>query len=129
VYKVARYDRKEQLKAVHESRKASTFQKVNEAIKRLLRASENINFNSVACEAGVSKATLYNHKELRDHIEGLRKQQLQAPTSKQVKRELDDNNKDAIIASQQRRIKKLEIEIKQLREQLKVAYADVYKSI
>lgn len=127
--KVARYDRKEQLKAVHESRKASTFQKVNEAIKRLLRASENINFNNVACEAGVSKATLYNHKELRDRIEGLRKQQSHAPTSKQIKRELDDNNKDAIIASQQRRIKKLEIENKQLREQLKVAYADVYKSI
>jgi hypothetical protein len=129
VYKVARYDRKEQLREVHESRKASTLQKVNEAIQRLLRASENINFNSVAWEAGVSKATLYNHKELRDRIEGLRKQQSHAPTSKQVKREMDDNNKDAIIASQQRRIKKLEIENKQLREQLKVAYADVYKSI
>jgi hypothetical protein len=129
VYKVTEYDRKEQLRAVHESRKASTFQKIDEAIQRLIRASENINFNSVASEAGVSKATLYNHKELRERIEGLRKQQAHSPTSKQIKRELDDNNKDAIISSQQRRIKKLESENKQLREQLKVAYADVYKSI
>lgn len=34
-----------------------------------------------------------------------------------------------IIASLQRRIKKLEGENKQLREQLKVAYAKVYKKI
>jgi Family of unknown function (DUF6262) len=129
VYKVAEYNRKEQLRAVHESRKASTFQKVDEAIQRLIRASESINFNSIASEAGVSKATLYNHRELRERIEGLRKQQAHAPTSKQIKRDLDDNNKDAIIASLQRRVKKMEGENKQLREQLKIAYADVYKSI
>lgn len=123
------YDRKEQLRVVHETRKASTFQKVDEAIQRLIRASENINFNSVASEAGISKATLYNHKELRERIDGLRKQQAHAPTSKQIKRELNDNNKDAIIASLRRRIMKVEGENKQLREQLKVAYADIYKSI
>jgi hypothetical protein len=129
VYKVTEYDRKEQLRVVHETRKASTFQKVDEAIQRLIRASENINFNSVASEAGISKATLYNHKELRERIDGLRKQQAHAPTSKQIKRELNDNNKDAIIASLRRRIMKVEGENKQLREQLKVAYADIYKSI
>lgn len=102
---------------------------MDEAIQRLIKASENINFNSIAGEAGISKATLYNHQELRERINGLRKQQGLAPTLKQMKREMNDNNKDAIIASLQRRIKKLEGENKQLREQLKVAYADVYKSI
>ena len=92
------YDRKEHLKAIHTQRKAQTFQKVNEAIKRLIRSSGSINFNSVASEAGISKATLYNHKEIRDRIEGLRKQQGQTPTNKQIKRQLDENNKDAIIA-------------------------------
>jgi hypothetical protein len=129
VYKVTEFDRKKQLREVHETRKASTLKKVDEAIQRLIRASENINFNSVASEAGVSKATLYNHKELRERIDGLRKQQAHAPTSKQIKRELDDINKDAIIASLRRRIMKIEGENKQLREQLKVAYADIYKSI
>jgi len=123
------YDRREQLKAIHASRKASTSKKVDAAIQRLVRASEPINFNSVASEAGVAKATLYNHQELRDRIEGLRKQQAQSPTPKQVKRQMNDANKEVIIASLQRRIKKLEGENKQLREQLKVAYADVYKHI
>ncbi|WP_342047192.1 DUF6262 family protein [Bacillus sp. OTU530] len=126
---MANYDRKEQLKAIHASRKASSAQKVDKAIQRLVRANKPINFNSVANEAGVAKATLYNNQELRDRIETLRQQQAQVPTSKQIKREMNDNNKDAIIESLKRRIKKLEDENKQLREQLKVAYAEVYKKI
>lgn len=129
MYKLADYDRREQLKVIHESRKASTQRKVNEAIQRLIRASENINFNSVANEAGISKATLYNHKDLRKRIEELRIQQVNAPTPEQVKRKMDDTNKDAIIDSLQRKIKKLENANRQLREQLKVAYGDVYKKI
>ncbi|MGG2066274.1 DUF6262 family protein [Bacillus sp. S14(2024)] len=126
---MANYDRKEHLKAIHASRKATTSQKVDKAIQRLVRANDPINFNSVASEAGVAKATLYNNRELRERIESLRQQQAEAPTPKQIKREIDENNKDAIIASLKRKIKKLEEEKKQLREQLKVAYADVYEQI
>ncbi|PEI88095.1 DUF6262 family protein [Bacillus toyonensis] len=121
------YNRREQLKAIHASRKAATTQKVDEAIRRLLRANQNINFNSVASEAGVAKATLYNNQELRNRIESLRQQQAQDLTPKQMKRERNENNKDAIIASLKRKIKRLEEEKKQLREQLKMAYADVYR--
>ncbi|HHT7189016.1 TPA: DUF6262 family protein [Bacillus cereus] len=121
------YDRREQLKAIHASRKAVTTQKVDEAIRRLLLANQNINFNSVASEAGVTKATLYNNHELRNRIESLRQQQAQDLTPKQMKRERNENNKDAIIASLKRKIKRLEEEKKQLREQLKIVYADVYK--
>lgn len=121
------YNRREQLKAIHASRKAATTQKVDEAIRRLLRANQNINFNSVASEAGVAKATLYNNQELRNRIESLRQQQAQDLTTKQMKRERNENNKDAIIASLKRKIKRLEEEKKQLREQLKMAYADVYR--
>ncbi|MCM3736833.1 DUF6262 family protein [Bacillus cytotoxicus] len=126
---MANYDRKEHLKEIHASRKANTSQKVDKAIQRLVRANEPINFNSVASEAGVAKATLYNNRELRDRIESLRQQQAQAPTPKQLKREMNDSSKDAIIESLKRRIKKIEEENKQLRNQLKVAYADVYKRI
>jgi hypothetical protein len=123
------YDRSAHLKAIHANRKANTYHKVDEAIKRLIRANKNINFNSVSSEAGVTKATLYNNKELRSRIETLRNQQSQVPTLKQVKREMNENNKDALIASLKRKNKKLEEENKQLREQLKVAYADVYKRL
>lgn len=129
MYKMETYDRLAHVKQLHEMRKRNTLQKVDEAIQRLIRARENINFNSVAGEAGVSKATLYNNIEIRKRIESLRKQQSHIPSSKQLKREMNNNNKDAVIASLQRRIKKLESENKQLREQLKVAYADIYKHI
>lgn len=123
------YDRKEQLKKIHQSRKASTALKVDEAIKRLIKSKESINFNSVAKEAGLSKATLYNNQELRRRIESLRLQQISAPSEKQVKRNMDDNNKDALIESLKRKVKKLEDENKELREQVKFAYAEVYKKI
>ena len=94
-----------------------------------MQANQNINFNSVAGEAGVAKATLYNNKQFRTRIETLCQQQSQAPTSKQTKREMSDSNKDMIIESLKRRIKKIEAENQQLRDQLKIAYADVYKRI
>ena len=63
-------------------------------------------------------------------IESLRQQQAQVPTpKKQLKREMDENNKDAIIASLKRKMKKLEEENKKLREQLKFSYAEVYQKI
>lgn len=126
---MSEYDRSAHLKAIHANRKVTTSQKVDEAIKRLIRANEKINFNSVASEADVSKATLYNNKDFRSRIETLRNQQSQVPTPKQVKREMNENNKDALIASLKRKNQKLEEENKQLREQLKVAYAEVYKKL
>ncbi|GAA0714889.1 DUF6262 family protein [Paraclostridium ghonii] len=98
-------------------------------IQRLIKSQSSINFNNVANESGVSKKTLYDNKDIRERIETLRHQQSQVPTPSQVKREMDDNNKDAIIASLKRKIKRLEEENKELKEQLKVNYADIYKQL
>jgi cell shape-determining protein MreC len=124
---MSKYDRVAQMKSIHAKRKANTYHKVDEAIKRLIRANERINFNSVSSESGMTKATLYNNADIRERIESLRQQQSQAPTPKQVKREMNESNKDAIIESQKRKIKKLEDDNKRLKEQLKVAYGEVYK--
>ncbi|QCS53391.1 DUF6262 family protein [Priestia flexa] len=122
-------DRSAHLKAIHAKRKANTYKKVDEAIKRLIRINEKINFNSVSNEAVVAKATLYNNRDLRDRIELLRQQQSQVSTSKQIKLEMTQNNKAALIASLKRKNQKLEEENKQLKEQLKIAYEDVYKKL
>lgn len=126
---MTKYDRKEQLKQLHEERKIKTQQKVDKAIKRLIKVQKPINFNSVANESGVTKATLYNNSDIKERFEGLRLQESKVPTPSQVKREMDENNKDAIIASLKRRIKKLEEENKDLKEQVKISYADIYKQI
>lgn len=123
------YNRTKQLKILHSKRRALTQEKVDEAIQRLIKTQKSINFNSVANESGITKATLYNNKDIRARIEILREQQSQVPTPSQVKREMDDNNKDAIIASLKRKIKRLEEENKELKEQVKVNYAEIYKQL
>lgn len=123
------YNRKEHLKELHSKRKAITREKVDKSIQRLIKAQKSINFNSVASESGVSKKTLYDNQDIRERIETLRHQQSQVPTPSQIKREMDDNNKDAIIASLKRKIKRLEKENKELKDQLKVSYAEIYKQL
>lgn len=123
------YNRSEHLKELHNKRKALTQEKVDKAIQRLINTQKSINFNSVANESGVTKKTLYDNENIRERIETLRYQQSQVPTPSQVKREMDENNKDAIIASLKRKIKRLEEENKELKEQIKINYAEMYKQL
>lgn len=124
-----KYNRKDQLERLHSERKARTQSKVDEAIKTLIKLNKSINFNSVANESGLTKATLYNNETIRKRIESLRLQQLSVPSPSQVKRIMNENNKDAIIASLKRKIKKLEEENKKLKEQVKFNYAEIYKQL
>ena len=55
-----------------EQRRAEAEAKVHVAIDELKRKHKQINFKTVAEEAGVSKATLYKNKKLRTRIESLR---------------------------------------------------------
>jgi predicted ribosome quality control (RQC) complex YloA/Tae2 family protein len=114
---MASIDREEQIRNLHEERKRKTKEKVENAIKRLTKDSKAINFNSVAKEAGVTKATLYNHSDIRERIEFLRDQQKKAYSNARVKR--DEANQDAMIASLRRRIKKLEGRIEELEDENK----------
>lgn len=69
----------------------------------------------MAEEAGVSKATLYNHPELKERIKFLRNQQEKAFVDSRIKR--DENNQNAVIASLKRRIEKLEKKNKALEQE------------
>ena len=126
---MSNYNRSEHLKELHSKRKAITQEKVDKAIQRLIKAQKPINFNSVANESGITKKTLYNNKEIKERIETLRHQQSQVPTPSQIKIEMNDSNKDAIIASLKRKIKRLEEENKELKEKVKINYADIYKQL
>lgn len=114
---MSKFDREEQLRQLHAKRKQVTKDKVEEAIKRLLKKSKPINYNSVAAEAGVSKATLYNHKELKERINFLRKQENKAFVDSRIKR--DEINQNAVNASLKRRIEKLEKKNKALEKEIK----------
>ena len=114
---MASINREEQIRHLHEERKRKTKEKVEDAIKRLTKDSKAINFNSVAKEAGVTKATLYNHSDIRESIKFLRDQQEKVYSNARVKR--DEANQNAMNASLRRRIEKLEARIKELEDENK----------
>ena len=61
------------LKACSDDRNKETIKKVNKTIEKMKRSKNKpINFSTVAKEAGVAKATLYNNLNLREQIKGLR---------------------------------------------------------
>ncbi|PPQ47523.1 transposase [Paenibacillus peoriae] len=103
--------------------------KVDDTIKRMIKNQLNINFNTVSLESGVSKAFLYKNMELRNRIDMLRQQQEGLSSPKQVKRNMSDASKDVIIASLRNRISNLEKENKQLKEQLKINFGQLYDEI
>jgi hypothetical protein len=109
----------EHLKQLHELRRTRTSNKVEKAIELLIENKEKINFNNISRASGVSKATLYKNKKIRELIEKLRTQDQKILSPKQIKHENEEKYKVVIITSLKRKVKILEEENKDLREQLK----------
>jgi hypothetical protein len=63
------------IKKYAQNKKLETLKKVEASIKELTDSKEKINFNSVSSKSGVSKTYLYSNKEVREHIELLRREQ------------------------------------------------------
>ena len=63
------YNRTEQLKSIHQSKKEKSIKKVQEAITNLKNRNENITFINVALESGVARSTLYRNQEIKALIE------------------------------------------------------------
>ncbi len=109
-------------------RKEEKRKRVEEAITRLLREQQQVNFNSVAKAAGVSKTYLYSQPQLRDRIEALRQQEREQVVRERVAHPTGktDAAKDLVILAKERRIKELEEENRKLMQQLKGALGKVY---
>jgi hypothetical protein len=91
-----------------EKKNQQTIEKVNKAIDKLKRSkTKKINFKTVAEEAGVSKATLYNNDILKERILSLRGIEKGIPNDSIVATPKDD------------KIKQLYDEIKKLKEDKK----------
>lgn len=107
----------EGLKEFAEKKNQETIEKVNKAIDKLKRSkTKSINFKTVAEEAGVSKATLYNNDILKERILSLRAIQKGVPN-------------DNVIATPKDKIKAKDNKIKQLYEEIKKLKEDKEKLI
>ncbi len=115
--------------AAHARQRSEEKQKrVDEAITRLLREQQAINFNSVAKAAGVSKAYLYSQPLLRERVEALRQQETEKLVRGRVARMAGktEASKDLVILAKERRIKELEEENRRLKKDLQVALGKAY---
>lgn len=98
----------EGLKRYAKKRNQKTIEKVNNAIDRLKKSrTKDINFVTVAKEADVSKATLYNNDCLKERIMSLRETSKGVSKEEVPKDELEKKNK---------KIKELYKEIKKLKQ-------------
>ena len=108
-----------------EAKRKAVGQKVDLAIKSLLKQHLPVNFNSVATLANVSKTTLYKSPEYRARIESLRQCSASAPSA--TKHTVTDKGKDIILAAKNKRIRELEAEVERLSSILKQYYAAEYE--
>jgi len=106
-------------------RSEGAVQRALAALHRMETSNREINFRSVAAEAGVSTAWLYNQQQLRDRIMRSRKLQTWAPSahSETVGREV--SSRKSVIATLRLRIKKLEEKTRDLTEQLERVYGEI----
>ena len=109
------------LKEHNSQKKQNTAERVNKAIDKLKRKNASINFETVAKEAGVSRATLYNNTKLKERIMGLRAMDL-TPTSEggAEPKKTKVQRLEATVAELRARVRQLEADKKNLVVQLVV---------
>lgn len=115
--------------AYAKKKKEETADKVEQAIKQLIKQNETINFNTVTTAAGVSKSYLYNQPKLRERIETLRQQQREMISPKNVRKNMRNENKDSLIQVLRDRIRELEKENKQLKDEIKRVNGKLYEKL
>ncbi len=105
-----------------------TRQRAEEAITLLLRERRPINFKSVAETAQISTAWLYAHEEIKMRIIHLRSKPAPSAQAKIPPREQASTaSKDAMIAALQKRVREQADKIRELQQQLEVAYGSLYQ--
>jgi hypothetical protein len=109
-------------------RRESTMERVEAAIKNLVKEKKSVNFNSIAKIANVGKPWLYKEDSIRRQIEGLREKSrfIEHSVQKHSPNKISNKSKDNIIQMLKDRITKLEVENKKLQEQIETLYGKLY---
>ncbi len=110
-------------------RREETIKRVNSAIELLIKQKHVINFNSVAKIANVGKTWLYNEIDVRDRILNLRIKNVANIQKNNSLEEKNASSKIALIHMLKNRIKELKTENLELKKQIEVVYAELYKKV
>ena len=117
--------RADALRGAAAARSLSAEQRASRALKALDRRGERISFQAVAAEAGVSRAFLYAHPQLRAAIERQRNRQTQAPSRLPAGERASEDSIRVRLRGMLEENKRLRSENAQLREELALAHGRV----
>jgi hypothetical protein len=117
--------RADTLREAASARSLAVVERARLAVRELERRGATISFQAVAVEAGVSRAFLYGHAELRSAIEQLREQHQRAPSRLPAHERASDESLRARLRGTVEENKRLRSENGQLRDELALAHGEV----
>lgn len=115
----------EGLKRSARLRSESVMQRALAALQRMDASDQEINFRSVAAEAGVSTAWLYSQERLRGRIMRSRRTMTDAAPPASASQDRERASRQNIVATLRRRIKTLEEKNRELAGLLELAYGEL----
>jgi hypothetical protein len=121
-------DGKINLERSWKERKESAREKAVLTIRQLRLEGNPVNFSTVHKRSGVSKSFLYDDEEIRKMIEAFRQQEVNKEMNRRARYEKTSQSKDVIIKAKDKRIAKLEAEIKKLKTEIEVLRGLLYES-
>ena len=98
--------------------------RVEKTISEMALKKDKINFNSVAQKANVSKSWLYKQEDIRTRIETLRGMQISELNPRKPNKSL--RSEEVLIKTLKSRIKSLEEENKQLKDQVQKLHGKLF---
>lgn len=99
---------------------------VEKIISKMSLEGKTINFNTVAAEAKVSKSWLYKESDIRKQIENIRHRQLNGKRLNSTPLKKNKKSEEILIKTLKARIKELEEENGQLKNQVQKLYGELY---
>jgi predicted RNase H-like nuclease (RuvC/YqgF family) len=117
--------RADALRDAASARSLVVLQGARHAIRELDRRGATISFQAVAAEAGVSRAFLYGHAELRAAIEQLRAEHRRTSSRLPAHERASEESLRARLRGMLEENKRLRCENAQLRDELALAHGEV----
>jgi hypothetical protein len=117
--------RADALRVATDARSLAAEQRARQALADLDRRGSPISFQAVATEAGVSRAFLYAHPQLRGAIEQLRDQHQHAPSRLPARQRASEQSTRARLRGTLEENKRLRAENAQLRDELALAHGHI----
>ena len=110
------------LREAAQAKRAAATKRAEVALRRLIKAGDQINFRAVATAAGVSVDFLYRHPELRSRIEHLRSQQKSTPAPDHPPPRENDRG---VVVGLTARLRQARGEVSELKAQLAAAHGEL----